>query len=52
MLKHEFDEEVNAHYFKADEENDPVIVRTVDLGARQVIFDYDAAGNVVGVEIL
>jgi YD repeat-containing protein len=48
-----YDPESDSHYFwmvppyEIDQ-----IVKTVDLGDRQVHLDYDAHGNLVGVEVL
>ena len=54
MLDHSYDPDVDAHYFGVKDENGfgPLVWRTEELGARSVNIDYDASGNVVGVEVL
>lgn len=42
------------HLHNADgrEPIDPPVARTVELGNRTVLLDYDEAGDVIGVEVL
>jgi uncharacterized protein YuzE len=54
MLDHEHDTEIDAHYFGVKDEHGfgPLVWRTEALGQRSVNIDYDAHGNVVGVEVI
>lgn len=45
------DTEVDAWYF-TDAPDETNITRTEELGVRLVNLDYDAEGNIVGIEVL
>jgi uncharacterized protein YuzE len=54
MLDHNYDADVDAHYFGIKDDNGfaPLVWRTEELGRRTVHVDYDDRGNIVGIEVL
>lgn len=50
-MKHQYDADVDAHYF-SDEDFDGMVSRTEVLTGVIVNIDYDEHDNVVGVEVL
>jgi len=46
-----FDDEVNAYHFSSEELRPGEVVKTINLGSRNVVLDIDRNGRIVGVEV-